>query len=80
MLKMYTMQNCANCMKLKMFLNAQKVDFELIDITNNEDMLSQFREVGLQTMPIIEYVDKEGHTKLLSNPGLTRVMDVVGTK
>lgn len=51
----YTSPACANCHQLKDFLNENKVKFEEIDLSENQEMINELiKKTGQMTVPVTE--------------------------
>lgn len=46
MIKLYTKKNCPKCEDIKSFLEKTELNYQIIDITRDIDMLNELREVG----------------------------------
>lgn len=60
-IKIYTTQNCSICSKLKEFLKEKNINFEELDVSNNEkarqEMIKKSRQIGV---PVIEIKKSHG--------------------
>ena len=58
MIKMYTRDNCTQCIATKQFLDRQEVDYEIIDLDKEPEAMVQVEEMGYRSLPIL-VVDNE---------------------
>jgi len=57
--KVYTTKTCAYCPMVKKWLQNKRVEFELIDITNDPATGNDLhKRSGYTSVPIVEYKDK----------------------
>jgi flap endonuclease-1 len=54
MIKIYTTPNCSYCDKAKKFFANEGIEFEAVDITEDEDAMKLMREKGFMGVPVIE--------------------------
>ena len=53
MIKVYSKHNCMKCEMTKEFLKQNKVEFEEINIEENEEALEQIKVSGLKRLPVV---------------------------
>ena len=53
MVKVYSKDNCTNCMVTKNFLKMKGIEFEEIDITKDQQALSYVQSLGYSTLPVV---------------------------
>jgi glutaredoxin 3 len=60
MIYMYTRSNpyCAYCERAKAYLKNKNIEFEILDVSENEEYMAEFLEKGHRSFPAI-YVDGE---------------------
>lgn len=59
MITVYTTQTCSYCVMLKKYLNMKNVEFETVDVTNNEEKRQELLDrTGLMTVPITQKGDE----------------------
>lgn len=57
-MKIYTKQNCARCEQVKEYLNGKGISYQVIDITNDMDTLTKFRDMFPGAgFPVVEFPD-----------------------
>lgn len=57
-MKIYTKQNCARCEQVKEYMNGKGISYQIIDITNDMDTLTKFREMFPGAgFPVVEFPD-----------------------
>lgn len=49
-----THTGCPQCNATKKFLDTKNVDYEFIDITDNESLREELRNEGYQSMPVVK--------------------------
>lgn len=59
MITVYSKHNCVQCEMTKEFLKANKVEFEEINVEENEEALEVIKEKGFKTLPVV-IVSKKG--------------------
>lgn len=57
MVKVYSKPNCANCTQAKNVLKFNKVEFEEVDVTQDEEAFAHIKSLGAQVMPVVEFGD-----------------------
>jgi glutaredoxin-like protein NrdH len=55
---LYTTPNCVQCNATKKHLDRRSISYEVIDLSENPDKLTEFVSMGLSTAPIVEVGDK----------------------
>lgn len=53
----YTKQNCPACEATKKAMDRAGLDYEIIDVTDNETRQQALRECGFRQMPAVEVTD-----------------------
>lgn len=53
MIKVYIMPNCELCEMTKEFLKAHYVEFEEINVEENEEALDIIKEKGFEALPVV---------------------------
>ena len=73
-IKMYGADWCSDCITAKKWLNSNKVSFEYIIITNNNDAVNFLKKVngGKRVIPTF---DIDG--QIYSNPGINGLMKLI---
>jgi thioredoxin reductase (NADPH) len=73
-IKVYGADWCSDCVTAKKFLNSKGVDFEYIDITDNEEAISLVEQInnGRRVIPTL-MVDGVSYT----NPGINGLMKIL---
>jgi len=73
-IKVYGADWCSDCITAKKFLNSKGVDFEYIDITDNEEAISLVEQInnGRRVIPTL-MVDGVSYT----NPGINGLMKIL---
>jgi thioredoxin reductase (NADPH) len=71
--KVYGADWCSDCITAKAFLNSKKIDFEYIDITDNETAVAFIEKVndGKRIIPTL-LIDGETYT----NPGIPGLINL----
>jgi thioredoxin reductase (NADPH) len=74
-IKVYGADWCSDCVTAKKFLNSKGVEFEYIDITDNEEAISVVEQInnGRRVIPTL-MVDGVSYT----NPGINGLMKILG--
>ena len=49
-----THTGCPQCNATKKFLDTKNIDYEFIDITDNESLREELRNEGYQSMPVVK--------------------------
>ena len=73
-IKVYGADWCSDCVTAKKFLNSKGVEFEYIDITDNEEAISLVEQInnGRRVIPTL-MVDGVSYT----NPGINGLMKII---
>ena len=73
-IKVYGADWCPDCVNAKNFLNSKGVEFEYIDITDNEQAIALVEQInnGRRVIPIL-VVDGKTYT----NPGIAGLMNIL---
>jgi thioredoxin reductase (NADPH) len=73
-IKVYGADWCSDCLTAKKFLNSKGVEFEYIDITDNEEAISLVEQInnGRRVIPTL-MVDGVSYT----NPGINGLMKIL---
>jgi thioredoxin reductase (NADPH) len=73
-IKVYGADWCSDCVTAKKFLNSKGVEFEYIDITDNEEAISVVEQInnGRRVIPTL-MVDGVSYT----NPGINGLMKIL---
>ena len=73
-IKVYGADWCSDCVTAKKFLNSKEVDFEYIDITDNNQAITVIEEInnGKRVIPTL-IVDGVSFT----NPGINGLMKIL---
>ena len=73
-IKMYGADWCSDCIHAKNFLNSKKIEFEYINITNNDNAITFLEKVnnGKRVIPTLE-IDRE----IYVNPGIKALMKII---
>jgi len=53
MIKVYSKPKCVQCEMTKEFLKQHNVEFEELNIEENEEALEQIKEIGLKRLPVV---------------------------
>ena len=53
MIKVYSIPNSLDCSMTKDFFKANNVEFEEINIEENEEALEQIKAIGLKRLPVV---------------------------
>ena len=49
----YTQKDCPQCMMTKKYMDALNIEYETIDVTNNEEAREYVKSLGFQTLPVV---------------------------
>ena len=73
-IKVYGADWCSDCVSTRKFLDAKGVDYEYIDITDNEEAINLVEKInkGRRVIPTL-IVDGASHT----NPGIAGLMKII---
>ena len=52
--KVYTKQKCPQCMMTKEYMNTLNIEYETIDVTDNDEAREHIKELGFQSLPVVE--------------------------
>lgn len=50
----YTKENCPQCMMTKQYMDTLHIEYEAINTTENEEARKHVKELGFQTLPVVE--------------------------
>ena len=53
MLTVYSKQNCIQCEMTKMWLDQNKIQFELVDVSEHPEKLEEIKLNGFQQLPVV---------------------------
>ena len=73
----YTKPNCPLCRQTKSFLDARKVDYKTIDVTEDADALKHIQDLGYQSLPVVE-VSEDCHWSGHQLPKITKYILGIG--
>lgn len=73
-IKMYSALWCPSCVSAKKFLDEKNIDYEYIDITENEDAAEVVQKLnnGKRIIPTF-IID----SKVYTNPGISRLSEII---
>lgn len=54
MIKVYSKENCSKCRVVKMFLKSNGIDFQEVDITNDDAERERLKSMNVSSMPYVE--------------------------
>ena len=57
--KVYTTIDCPQCMMTKKYMDALNIEYETIDVTDNEEARAYVKSLGFQTLPVVVVEDGE---------------------
>ena len=49
----YTQQDCAQCMMTKQYMDSLNIEYETIDVIDNEEAREYVKSLGFQTLPVV---------------------------
>lgn len=49
----YTTIDCPQCMMTKKYMDALDIEYETIDVTNNEEARKHVKELGFTSLPVV---------------------------
>lgn len=49
----YTKKNCPQCIMTKKYMDALNIEYETIDVPNNEEAREYVKSLGFQTLPVV---------------------------
>lgn len=55
----YTKKNCPQCMMTKEYMDALNIEYEVIDVTNDEEAREHVKELGFTSLPVVVVEDGE---------------------
>lgn len=58
MLKLYTKTVCPKCVVAKAMLNGNEIEFEVINVEQDEEARNKLKDLGFMSVPIAELNDK----------------------
>jgi glutaredoxin-like protein NrdH len=50
----YTTPNCVQCNATKKHLERRGIEFDVVDLSENQDKLKEFMSMGMTTAPIVD--------------------------
>ena len=50
----YSKPSCKNCTLLKMWLSAKEIDYNEVDVAQEQNALNKIREAGYSSLPALE--------------------------
>ena len=50
----YSKPGCKNCTLLKMWLSSKEIDYNEVDVTQEQNALNKIREAGYSSLPALE--------------------------
>lgn len=53
MIKIYTKEDCIQCLATKSFLDKGGVEYEVIDLDNEPDRVEEVKEMGYKSIPVV---------------------------
>lgn len=59
MIKVYSKPNCVQCNFTKKYLDDKKIPYTVIDVTRDASALDYVRELGFQSLPVVEAEDMD---------------------
>ena len=51
--KVYTKKNCPQCIMTKQYMDKLNIEYETIDVTDNEEAREYVKSLGFQTLPVV---------------------------
>lgn len=51
--KVYTKKNCPQCIMTKKYMDALNIEYETIDVADNEEAREYVKSLGFQTLPVV---------------------------
>ena len=51
--KVYTTIDCPQCMMTKKYMDALDIEYETIDVTNNDEARAYVKSLGFQSLPVV---------------------------
>nr|DAS69325.1 MAG TPA: glutaredoxin-like protein [Caudoviricetes sp.] len=55
----YTKKNCPQCMMTKEYMDALNIEYETIDVTDNDEAREHVKELGFTSLPVVVVEDGE---------------------
>lgn len=49
----YTTIDCPQCMMAKQYMDSLNIEYETIDVTNNEEARQHVKELGFTSLPVV---------------------------
>lgn len=49
----YTQKNCPQCMMTKEYMEALSIEYETIDVTDNDEARKHVKELGFTSLPVV---------------------------
>lgn len=49
----YTKKNCPQCIMTKKYMDALDIEYETIDVADNEEAREYVKSLGFQTLPVV---------------------------
>ena len=49
----YTKKNCPQCMMTKEYMDALNIEYETIDVTDNDEAREHVKELGFTSLPVV---------------------------
>ena len=49
----YTKKNCPQCIMTKQYMDTLDIEYETIDVTDNEEARAYVKSLGFQTLPVV---------------------------
>ena len=49
----YTKKNCPQCMMTKEYMDALNIEYEVIDVTNDEEAREHVKKLGFTSLPVV---------------------------
>lgn len=59
-IKVFTKPACVQCNATYRFLNAQGIDYDVVDVTKDQSAFDKVKTLGHRQMPVV-YVDEQTH-------------------
>ena len=53
----YTKKNCPQCMMTKEYMDALNIEYETIDVTDNDEAREHVKELGFTSLPVVVVED-----------------------
>ena len=55
----YTKKNCPQCMMTKEYMDALNIEYETIDVTDNDEAREHVKSLGFTSLPVVVVEDGE---------------------